>query len=159
MIIKEGEVQVKVNTRTETLGKNSVIVIMPGDKAFVKSLSPSSTYYTMIYKSKGNMDVRRARKSGGSTLINFEDLDFKEHDKGGIRNFFHRSTAMCPYYEMHVTTLKSGIKSHEPHTHYATEVVLVISGQTEMEIGNGVLGPRKGIYTFFPPMFPMPLRI
>ena len=158
LIIKEGEVQVKVNTRTETLGKNSVIVIMPGDKAFVKSLSPSSTYYTMIYKSKGNMDVRRARKSGGSTLINFEDLDFKEHDKGGIRNFFHRSTAMCPYYEMHLTTLKSGIKSHEPHTHYATEVVLVISGQTEMEIGNGVFRAQEGDLYFLPSNVPHAIK-
>jgi (S)-ureidoglycine aminohydrolase len=32
--------------------------------------------------------------------------------------------------------LKEGLKSHDPHTHRAEEIVLVIDGQTEMELGS-----------------------
>ena len=37
---------------------------------------------------------------------------------------------------MHVTTLNEGIKSHEPHTHRAEEIILVIDNKTEMQIGS-----------------------
>jgi (S)-ureidoglycine aminohydrolase len=37
---------------------------------------------------------------------------------------------------MHVTTLKEGLKSHEPHTHRAEEIVLMIDNKTEMQIGD-----------------------
>ncbi|WP_157943861.1 MULTISPECIES: alpha/beta hydrolase-fold protein [Arenibacter] len=157
-IIKDGEVQIKVNNKDKIIGKNSVMVLMPGDKGFIKSISPSSTYYTMIYKSKSKLDFKRAKKSGGSTIIDFKDLEFKEHDKGGVRNYFHRSTSMCPYYEMHVTTLNPEIKSHEPHTHYATEIVLVINGHTEMEIGNQVIWAQKGDFYFLPSNVPHAIR-
>ncbi len=36
---------------------------------------------------------------------------------------------------MHVTTLKEGVRSHDPHTHRAEEIVLMIAGNTEMQIG------------------------
>ena len=36
--------------------------------------------------------------------------------------------------EMHVTNLNGNIKSHEPHTHRAAEIILMIKGNTEMEI-------------------------
>ena len=69
---------------------------------------------------------------------------FKAHDKGSLRNYFHTKTAMCPYYEMHVTNLNAGIKSHEPHTHHAAEIILMIDGNTEMEIGDSVYKANKG---------------
>tara|TARA_R110002049_G_scaffold2229_3_gene16269 strand:+ start:22826 stop:24406 length:1581 start_codon:yes stop_codon:yes gene_type:complete len=158
LIIKEGEVDVKINNKKQTIGKSSVVVLMPGDIGTIKSKSPSSTYYTMTYKSKSKVDFKRAKKSGGSTVINVKDLEFKEHDKGGIRNYFHRSTAMCPYYEMHVTTLNPNIKSHEPHTHDATEIVLVINGQTEMEIGNQVFRAEIGDFYFLPSNVPHAIK-
>ncbi|MCK0147595.1 hypothetical protein MWU78_18215 [Arenibacter sp. F26102] len=83
-------------------------------------------------------------------------MNLFEHDKGGVRNYFHRPTAMCAYYEMHVTTLNPDIKSHEPHTHYATEIVLVFNGQTEMEMLIRLLGHKKGTYTSCQRMFRMP---
>ncbi|MDL5512713.1 cupin domain-containing protein [Arenibacter sp. M-2] len=158
LIVKEGQIQVKVKGKNKMVGKNSVIVIMPGDKGAVKSITPKSTYYTMIYKSKSELDLKRGKKDGGSQIVDFAALEFKAHDKGGVRNYFHRSTAMCPYYEMHVTTLNPDIKSHEPHTHYAAEVVLVISGQTEMEIGNEVYRANKGDLYFLPSNVPHAIK-
>lgn len=51
---------------------------------------------------------------------------------------------MCPYYEMHVTNLNPGIKSHEPHTHAAAEIILMVKGKTQMEIGNQIYPAKAG---------------
>jgi (S)-ureidoglycine aminohydrolase len=45
---------------------------------------------------------------------------------------------------MHVTTLNPGIKSHEPHTHKSDEMVIMISGNTDMEIGKNNYSAGKG---------------
>lgn len=148
VIIKEGELKVSINKRKKTIGANSVMVLLPGDKATVTCASANAAYYTMVYRSKSPTDLRRGKKDGGSFIVDFDELKFKKHDKGGIRNYFHRATAMCPYYEMHVTNLNPGIKSHEPHTHKASEIILMIKGNTEMEIGNEKYTAQEGDFYF-----------
>ncbi len=143
-IVKEGELMVSVNKKTKTIGPKSVVIVLPGDKGSLESISPNATYYTMKYQSKQYIDPKRGRKDGGSTIIDFKEVEFKAHGKGGVRNYFHRATAMCPYYEMHVTNLNPGIKSHEPHTHPATEIILMIEGNSEMEIGNEIYHGSAG---------------
>lgn len=148
VIVKEGELQVSVNNKKRTIGPNSVVVLLPGDNGSISCASENAAYYTMVYRSKRPMDLRRGKKNGGSFIVDFDELKFKEHDKGGIRNYFHRATAMCPYYEMHVTNLNPGIKSHEPHTHKASEIILMIKGNTEMEIGNEKFTAQEGDFYF-----------
>ena len=143
-IVKEGKLKVTVNDTTKTIGPNSVAIVLPGDRGTIQSASPQATYYTMRYRSKQAMHLGRGKKDGGSVIIDFNALEYREHNKGGRRNYFHRATAMCPYYEMHVTTLNSGIKSHEPHTHAAAEIILVVEGDTEMEIGNQLVQAQAG---------------
>nr|WKN35383.1 cupin domain-containing protein [Tunicatimonas sp. TK19036] len=143
-IIKEGEVTVSINNETKTLGPNSVAFLLPGGQGTMKGASSEATYYAMTYRANQKMDLARGKADGGSFMIDFNELKFNEHDRGGIRNYFHRATAMCPYYEMHVTNLNPGIKSHEPHTHAAAELVLMIEGDTEMEIGNQIYRAKPG---------------
>jgi len=78
----------------------------------------------------------RGKTSGGSMIVDWNKIPFKPHGNGGIRNFFERPTAMSRRLEMHVSTLKPGLKSHEPHTHRAEEIVLMIDHTSEMQIGN-----------------------
>ena len=144
IIIKLGTFKISLDKKTETFGPNSVIVILPGDHLKISADSPSSSYYTMQYASKENPNLRRGKKEGGSVIINYEKVDYNTHDRGGIRNYFHRATAMCPYYEMHITNLNSGIKSHEPHVHSAAEIVIVTKGNTQMEIGNEIYDAKVG---------------
>ena len=144
IIIKEGEVMVKLDGETKVIGPNSVVFIHPDDNCLLKSESPEVVYYTMIYKSKKPVNLERGMEAGGSFIIDFDTLEFKAHDKGGLRNYFHTKTAMCPYYEMHVTNLNAGIKSHDPHTHHAAEIILMIDGNTEMEIGDSIYKANKG---------------
>lgn len=157
-IVKGGEVKVSVNKKVNTIGANSIVVLLPGDTGSIECLSPKASYYTMAYVSKQKVDLKRGKKGGGSSIIDFEALEFKEHGKGGVRNYFNRSTAMCPYYEMHVTNLNPGIKSHEPHTHYATEIILIIDGTTEMEIGNQKYSGKSGDVYFIPSNIPHAIK-
>ncbi|UOB16453.1 cupin domain-containing protein [Abyssalbus ytuae] len=144
IIIKEGKVQVKLEEEIKTVGANSVIFIHPDDNCLIKSETPQLVYYTMLYQSKKPVDLERGTAAGGSFIVDFDKLEYNQHDKGGIRNYFHTKTAMCPYYEMHVTNLNAGIKSHEPHTHHAAEIVIMLDGTTEMEIGDKIFKGNKG---------------
>ena len=144
IIIKSGTFKISLGKKTETIGSNSVAVILPGERAKISADSQNSSYYIMEYSSKENPDLRRGEKDGGSVIIDYKKVDYNTHDRGGIRNYFHRATAMCPYYEMHITNLNSGIKSHEPHVHSAAEIVIVTQGNTQMEIGNEIYDAKVG---------------
>lgn len=144
LIVKEGKVEISINEATKTVGPGSVAFLLPGEKGAIRTQSPKASYYIMEYTSMQKIDLERGKKNGGSFIIDFKELEYKVHDKGGLRNFFRRSTAMCPYYEMHVTNLNPGIKSHEPHVHKASEIIIMIDGNTEMEIGNKIYQGKKG---------------
>ncbi len=75
----------------------------------------------------------------------WENIPFKANNNGGGRHdFFEQPTAMQKRFEMHVTTLKEGLRSHDPHTHRAEEIIFVIDGETEMLAGNVVVKTAAG---------------
>ena len=118
---------------------------MPGDPLTLSNNSDKDIYYYVFsYKSKTPVDDARGVKAGGSFIVDWNDIPFHEQDKGGVRQYFKRSTAMCDYFDMHVTTLKAGLKSHPPHTHRAAEIILMMDGDTQMQIGNGFYKGSKG---------------
>jgi len=55
---------------------------------------------------------------------------------------------MQKYFEIHVTTLKEGLRSHDPHTHRAEEIVLMIEGDTEMQIGEKFYKGKTGDFFY-----------
>ncbi|MFC1569806.1 cupin domain-containing protein [bacterium] len=135
IIIKEGKVDIRLGEAHKNLGAGSVVMIMPGDVfQYQNTGTVPATFYLLTFKAKNSMNTNRADSSGGSFMVDFNDLEFKPHDQGGLRNYYHRSTAMFNEAEMHVTTLNPHIKSHEPHTHGGAEFVLMISGNTKMQI-------------------------
>ena len=135
IIIKEGQLKVTINDSSKVLGPGSFALFIPGDMhGFVNVGNTKATYYVFRYRSKAPVDLERAKKAGGSFMVDFNNIVFKPHDRGGIRNYFERPTAMLKRFEMHVTTLNGRIKSHDPHTHGAEENVLLVKGDTEMQI-------------------------
>ncbi|WP_149275187.1 cupin domain-containing protein [Pareuzebyella sediminis] len=157
-IVKKGELRFTVNGKSSTLGANSVVVLLPGDELKVDCLSSNASYYVMEYTSKEGVDHKQGKKGGGSSRIDYQSIPFQAHDKGGIRKYFNRSTAMCPYYEMHITNLNPGIKSHEPHIHEAAEIVLMIDGSTEMQIGNSLYEGKAGDLYYLPSNVPHAIK-
>lgn len=135
IIVKEGKVKLSVGKESKILGPGSMMHVMPGEDHGIDNLGDvPATYVVLVMKSRKDPNPARGNKAGGSSLMDYDDIKFKPHAKGGVRNYFNRESTMCEYFEMHRTTLNSGIKSHEPHTHRAAEVIIMVDGNTEMEI-------------------------
>ncbi|MEZ0538400.1 cupin domain-containing protein [Fibrella arboris] len=149
IIIKEGELTVTIAGKTATLGPNSVALIMPGDEhGFENKGNVPATYYVMRYASKEPVDSTRGQKAGGSLMIDWKEVPFQPHDKGGIRRMFDRATAMTKRFEMHVTTLNSGLASHPPHTHRAAEMLIMVNNSAESSVYGKLIPNNTGDLTY-----------
>lgn len=134
LIVKSGTFTIRIGVTDYELTPNSVVVLMPGEIYFLLNASTTDAFfYSMKYKSKNAVNKQ---SSGRSFVKIWEAIPFKPNNNGGgRRDFFEQSTAMQKRFEMHVTTLKEGLRSHAPHTHRAEEIILMIEGDTEMQIG------------------------
>lgn len=159
IFVKEGQLKITLNGESQWLGPGSVALIMPGDAHRVENTSGSNaTCYVIQYSSKQPLSAERGKLAGGSKLLNWEGIPFTAHDKGGIRRYFDRKSAMSERIEMHVTTLNPGIKSHEPHTHLPGEIVVMMEGTTEMEIRGGIYPGSVGDIYFLGSNIPHAIR-
>lgn len=132
-IVKKGSVSVLLAATTYTIEKGSVIVLLPGDELSLENHGQSSAeLYEMVYTSKAPADMERGKNAGASFVMNWSDMVFKAHDKGGIRQLFDRKTVMFSRFDIHVTTLNPGLSSHAPHTHKNEEIILMMDGDAEM---------------------------
>jgi (S)-ureidoglycine aminohydrolase len=135
IIVKEGRMKVTIEGRSTILGPNGVILLLPRQMHAIENVGDGNlTYYVMRYRSKKKMDFERGQASGGTLTLNMDSLKFVPSARGGGRPYFDRATSMCERFEMHITQLARKGESHKPHTHAETEIILVISGETEMTI-------------------------
>ena len=138
IIIKSGSCVLTFSDTAYSLTANSVAILLPGQKYSIRKTGKGAVeFFAMKYTSKKPADAKR----GGKSFVKiWEDIPFKPNSNGGgRRDFFEKPTAMQKRFEMHVTTLKEGLKSHEPHTHRAEEIVWMLEGDTEMQLGNGIV--------------------
>ncbi len=149
IIVKEGTMKVTIEGQSKVLGAGGVILLMPQQNHSLQNIGDTNlTYYVMKYKSKKEMNIERGMKNGGSLMLNSDSLVFKTSKRGGGRKYFDRSTAMCERFEMHVTQLNEKGPSHEPHKHVETEIILMISGNTEMTIEGKEYSATAGDFYF-----------
>jgi (S)-ureidoglycine aminohydrolase len=147
-IIKKGTLNISMNDSSASLIPGSMILLLPGDDLFIQSRNGNSCeFYVMKYRSKADPEKRRV-ETRGSFMKDWNRIEFKPHDKGGIRNYFETSTVMCKRLEMHVTTLNPGLKSHDPHAHVAEEIILMMEGRTEMQIDKNLYKGKEGSIFF-----------
>jgi (S)-ureidoglycine aminohydrolase len=143
LIVRSGAVKIHFGDSSFLLTANSVAALMPGEKySLSNTATTAADFFTMKYRSKKPVDGQR----GGSSFVKiWENIPFKPNNNGGgRRDFFEQPTAMQKRFEMHVTTLKEGLRSHDPHTHRAEEIIFVIDGETEMQAGNVVVKTTAG---------------
>lgn len=159
ILIKSGTLSITIGDSLFSLGKGSIAMVMASGK-YVLSNKTTETceYHLMKYRSKLAMDIDRGMAAGGSFVKDWNKLVFKPHDRGGVRPYFERPTAMTKRFEMHVTTLKPNLNSHAPHTHGAEEIILVIEGNVEMLIGETNYRARAGELLFVPTNLPHGLK-
>ena len=143
IIVKSGSLKISFNGSTYELTAKSVAVLMPGQKYSIRKTGKGAVeFFAMKYTSKKTADKQR----GGNSFVKiWEDIPYKPNNNaGGRRDFFEKPTTMQKRFEMHVTTLKEELKSHEPHTHRAEEIVWMLEGETEMQLGNAIVKTEVG---------------
>ena len=149
IIVKEGTVKATIEGKSSVLGPGSVILVMPNQVHSLENVGNGPlTYYVMIYRSKKPVNLERGFAEGGSMMLNADSLVFKPSARGGGRAYFDRATAMCSRIEMHITELNKKGPSHAPHTHIETEIILVLSGKTEMTIDGKEYEASAGDFYF-----------
>lgn len=135
IIVMDGLLKISIEADSQILGAGSVISLMPQQMHSIENVGDIPlTYFVMRYRSRNPMDLARGADSGGSLMLNVAELPLQPSSRGASRRYFDRATAMCQRFEMHVTQLHSKGPSHEPHAHGETEIILVLSGKTDMMI-------------------------
>ena len=148
IIIQEGTLTVTIENQTKEVGPGGVLLILKGDEQQMNNLGKGNvSYFVLIYTSK---QLNAENDKGISQIVNWNDVAFKPHDKGGRRDFLDRPTSMFNRLEMHVTTLKEGLKSHDPHKHVPEEIILLVDGKAKMQIGDNFYEGSKGDLFFLP---------
>lgn len=148
IIVKEGTLRATIEGKSVVLNAGGVILLMPEQMHSIENIGDGNlTYYVMRYRSKKEMEVERGKVSGGTFTINKDSLKFIPSARGGSWKYVDRSTAMCERFEMHITQLDKKGESHAPHQHAETEIILVLSGETEMTIdGKEYKGTAGDLY-------------
>lgn len=137
IIVKEGTAKFIIGEQSAILSAGGVALVLPQEMHSLENVGDGPlTYYVMRYRSETPMNIERGKSSGGSLLLNKDSLLFKPGLRGGGRSYFDRPTAMCENFEMHVTQLNKKGPSHAPHSHVDNEIILVIEGNTEINIDN-----------------------
>ncbi len=138
LIVKEGVILLTLNGQRKELNAGSVLLAMAGDNLKIENSGIKPAVYFMIqWDNKGLKKMERPEDLEKSEIMLWDDVPFKTTEKGGTRQFFKRPTTSLLEFEMHVTTLKEGIKSHDPHVHPADEIILIKTGNVE-ELINGI---------------------
>lgn len=140
VVVKDGRLSITLSGESKTVGRGSVAILMPGDKrSYTNAAAGETTFYVLRYKSKKPVDAERGMKSGGSFVVDWNNVKFtaRNDGKGGTRNFFNKPTAMGRRLELHSTQLNSTQNSHAPHRHRAEELVIILEADVEMYLGPG----------------------
>jgi quercetin dioxygenase-like cupin family protein len=151
IIVKEGEMKATIDGKSTILGAGGAFVVMPQQMQSFENIGNSNlSYFIMKYTSENPMNIERGLAGEGSLILNADSLVFNPGENGGCRPYFDRSTAMCERMEMHVTQLNRKGSSLNTHSHPETEIILVISGETEMTIDGKVYKAGAGDFYFIP---------
>lgn len=156
LILKSGMMTISFGAVTSKIGRGSVSVLAPGEKFTVQASDDKACDFYLI-KYRSGADIENGESTKQSFVTDWNDLEFKPHDKGGVRKYFERPTAMFKRLEMHVTTLNGGLKSHDPHTHRAGEIILIMDDEpgqkasVEMILGDRTLGGGAGDLYYIQP--------
>jgi quercetin dioxygenase-like cupin family protein len=84
----------------------------------------------------------------GPTVFDWNQLTDKPSNVGSVRSVVRQPTATLDELEMHITTLKPGLASHEPHRHVNEELIIIREGTVET-LSDGVwkrVGPGSIIF-------------
>jgi len=137
VIVREGLLEAGLGGSLRMLDRASVVFLLPGDALTLRNpgAAPASVYVMALQAERP--DARRGKAAGPSFAIVSEEMRYRAHDRGGVRQLFDRPTVHLSRFDIHITTLNPRLSSHAPHTHRNEEVILMLDGEGEMVQGGG----------------------
>lgn len=150
IIIKNGKLAIEAANFKNVLEERSVVLIPQGKNVKLSSASVADVSYFLI-QWKPDLSGFSTGRSGNNSPIEpfgYQAMEYRENAKGGRRSIRRAPSSTLKELEMHITTLKEGEKSHDPHTHLDEEIILILEGEVE-EMINGTpyrLGPGSLIF-------------
>lgn len=155
IIVKNGSIQLTAGKEHSMLGAGSLALVVAGDEQHITNTSNQpATYYVISYTGKDAVDLERGQQGGGSFIVDWKDMVVKQTDKGQSRPIFNRPSSMFPHFDVHATTLNTGISSHPAHTHRVEEIILMISGNGSMQLDKDFKKTSDGDVVFVNSMVP-----
>jgi quercetin dioxygenase-like cupin family protein len=85
----------------------------------------------------------------GTTFVDWDSLKAQVSPVGLYRAVFDAPTPTLEKFEVHVTTLRPGMASHQPHHHPWEELLLVKEGELEVSINGEKRHAGPGSLVFF----------
>ncbi len=149
IVVKDGRLTLSVGDTVKTIGPGGLALIVAGDRqSFRNETKNPVTYYVLSYISKNPVSIPRGREGGGSLIRDWSDFTVKKTDKGESRPVFDRPSSMFERFDVHATNLDPGVASHDPHRHRAEEVILLLKGDVQMQIGEKFYPATAGDLVF-----------
>lgn len=150
LIIKEGQLKATINGNSKILGPGGLALIVAGDQQSFQNVSDKPvTYYIIALQTKVPVNIQRGKDGGGSLMKDWTELEVKQTDKGESRPIFDRPSSLFERFDIHATALNPGFASHLPHTHRAEEIIVMIKGNVESQIGDKFYKASEGDIIFY----------
>jgi (S)-ureidoglycine aminohydrolase len=148
ILVKEGQLRVTIKDSSRLLGPAGIAFAIAGDQHGLKNYSTMPvTYYILKFKPK-TLNASVGNQQLKSFMKDWTELEVKQTDKGQSRPIFDMVTPVFQRFDMHATTLNPGIASHPAHTHRAEEIILMIKGNGDMQIGDSFHKTKAGDVVF-----------
>jgi len=140
---------VTIKDKSQVLGPGGVALAFPGDEHGVENAGDTkASYYIIKYQSRAGLPGGPVAAGKGSYMVDWKDLVAEKTDRGERRNLFDRPGALFRRLELHATTLNAGQVSHAPHVHRQEEIILLRSGEVQMQIGESFYKAGPGDLVF-----------
>lgn len=148
VLVNDGTLGMKIAEEEAALSQRSVGWIPAGKPIRIAVGNGNRASFFIIEWRSDEVSEEYVPIDTHPVLFDYAALEFRENPRGGRRDVMRAPTQTLRELEMHITTLKEGEKSHDPHVHADEEIILVLEGEVE-EMINGTpyrLGPGSVIY-------------
>ncbi len=144
IIVKSGNIKLILPDSSKTVGPGSLALVLEGDKIkFENTSAEPVTWFVLHFQSK-NENIKRGHDAGPSFIKDWKTLKVSVAPKGETRMVYDRPTTMFERFDVHATVLNNGFNSHDPHTHRAEELILMINGNSQFQIGQEKFQAQNG---------------
>ncbi|WP_375583312.1 cupin domain-containing protein [Cyclobacterium xiamenense] len=133
VLVTAGGLRFQTGETVETLGERSVAWLPRGAEVLLSPQNSQVSLYLIawdVYPASGETNVEGWKPR----IFHYASMDYQETSKGGRRSVMRAATETLQELEMHITTLKEGEKSHDPHVHADEEIILVLQGEVSEHI-------------------------